>query len=474
MALGDKVSKPYVAGGSPSDSLSAVDFARTAIGGLTPMVQEVTQGRAAITGTISANGGSVSGQIMGAPSCMVQVTGTWQLDLVCQVSMDGTNWSNPLHLWEVDAFPNFRGHIQLGMNALSGAQSRNGQFRVVTEGAQYVRVFAQAAGGTPGTATVTITSSPIALSFPTQGYNVLAFDSVLPTASRTSPVFPAPPPGWRFDNAETSDAGTQTSWSGARMTANVSDNYSMTPSGATQAVTVGPIGASAYLPGENSINARQPYLSNWMTFVLGATAFSTGTVRITIWINFIPPATSPFGFGPFFADQTTAAANAVQPDVGALNAGTMPWLGAFLIATDALANTDGGKMRRLRVDSNQQLLTVAGPQSGASSGVNRKARNVNATVQNLTTFTDVLMALTIMNSSAASAFVNFYDIAGAPVVGTTVPDLEVLVPAATTLNVQLSVNGMNFFNAIKTASVTTDNGATGSAAGVHVHCVTAF
>jgi hypothetical protein len=42
MAYGDAVSKPYVAGTSPTDSLSARDLGRSAVSGLTPMIQEVT------------------------------------------------------------------------------------------------------------------------------------------------------------------------------------------------------------------------------------------------------------------------------------------------------------------------------------------------------------------------------------------------------------------------------------------------
>lgn len=42
MAYGSYVSKPYAAGGSPTDSLSAIDLGRTAVSGLTPVVQEVT------------------------------------------------------------------------------------------------------------------------------------------------------------------------------------------------------------------------------------------------------------------------------------------------------------------------------------------------------------------------------------------------------------------------------------------------
>jgi hypothetical protein len=42
MAYGDPASEPYTSGGSPNQALSARDLGRTAVSGLTPMVQEVT------------------------------------------------------------------------------------------------------------------------------------------------------------------------------------------------------------------------------------------------------------------------------------------------------------------------------------------------------------------------------------------------------------------------------------------------
>lgn len=42
MAYGAEQSKPYTAGSSPTDALSAIDLGRAAVSGLTPMVQEIT------------------------------------------------------------------------------------------------------------------------------------------------------------------------------------------------------------------------------------------------------------------------------------------------------------------------------------------------------------------------------------------------------------------------------------------------
>lgn len=42
MAYGAYVSKAYTAGGTPTDSTSFVDLGRAVVGGLTPVVQEVT------------------------------------------------------------------------------------------------------------------------------------------------------------------------------------------------------------------------------------------------------------------------------------------------------------------------------------------------------------------------------------------------------------------------------------------------
>lgn len=465
MALGDKVSKPYVAGGSPTDSLSAVDFVRPAIGGLTPMVQEVTQGRAVITGTIVANGGSVSGQIMGAPSCMVQVTGTWQLDLVVQTSMDGTNWSNPQILWEVDRFPAFVGHMQLGMNALVGAQSRNGQFRVVTEGAQYVRVFAQAAGGTPGTATVTVTSSPIAMAFPTlQGYNICVFDNVDLTATRLSPVFVHPGPGWRYDLSMTTPVNV-TGQVNARLQVELSDTFSF----ANFSVGITGVGfwnsnVAGYSPGEDIANANQLFISNFLRFRLQAGTFgSVGTQ--TIYANFMPPLSGPKTFNPGVADQSTNA----RDNLGLLTLGPVDWHGALMLATDSAANTNTGGMRRLRVDASQQLLVTPGV-SNVNTGtmIRRNQRNLGAKVA-VAGFSITVYGFQIVNNQAAAAYVQIFDLALAGVtLGTTVPDHEYLVAANSTLPVQLPSLGVNFNTACTAASTTTEAGAVASAAGVHL------
>lgn len=99
-----------------------------------------------------------------------------------------------------------------------------------------------------------------------------------------------------------------------------------------------------------------------------------------------------------------------------------------------------------------------------------KIRNATATVQAIKPDLGYLCALQVINGSAAAAYVQLFDAptTGAVTLGTTTPDLEVLVPQASQVIVPLPSDGVEFLNGIMVASTTTEMGATGSAAGVQV------
>ena len=78
-----------------------------------------------------------------------------------------------------------------------------------------------------------------------------------------------------------------------------------------------------------------------------------------------------------------------------------------------------------------------------------------------------LLGLSIINDSAAAAYVQLLD-AAAPTLGTTAPVLEVKVAAGATLQLWFGDVGIAFAAAIKVGSTTTSGGAVASAAGVSV------
>lgn len=94
-------------------------------------------------------------------------------------------------------------------------------------------------------------------------------------------------------------------------------------------------------------------------------------------------------------------------------------------------------------------------------------RNLAATVKAIKSAAGVLYGLQILNNQGAACYVQVFDAAVASVtLGTTLPDLEVLVAANSYLNVPLPAFGVPFGNAIAVASTTLEGGSVGSAAGV--------
>ena len=102
-----------------------------------------------------------------------------------------------------------------------------------------------------------------------------------------------------------------------------------------------------------------------------------------------------------------------------------------------------------------------------------KLRDVAATVVAIKASSGVLFGLQIVNNSAATAFIQIFDLAtGGVTLGTTTPDMQVQVAANSTLVVPLPDRGINFATAISVASTTLEKGSVASAAGVQVYAQT--
>lgn len=129
-------------------------------------------------------------------------------------------------------------------------------------------------------------------------------------------------------------------------------------------------------------------------------------------------------------------------------------------ATGALSLADTGQST-----SAYTPATVA-PPLGTSKA---HQRGLAATVEAIKAAPGTLYGLGIYNGSAASAFVQVFDnTTGNVTLGTTVPDIELEVPATSFLHVPLPALGVAFGTAISVASATAAGGGTGSAAGVNL------
>lgn len=97
-------------------------------------------------------------------------------------------------------------------------------------------------------------------------------------------------------------------------------------------------------------------------------------------------------------------------------------------------------------------------------------RNLAGTVTAIKAGAGELHSILILNDQAAlKTYVQVFNVAaGSVTLGTTVPDMEFLVPAQTQVNVTLHTTGARFSSAISVAATTAEYGNTGSAAGVHV------
>jgi hypothetical protein len=101
--------------------------------------------------------------------------------------------------------------------------------------------------------------------------------------------------------------------------------------------------------------------------------------------------------------------------------------------------------------------------------INRN-KNVNATLVQAQTGSTNLKGVTVVNSSAATCFVQMFNALAANVtLGTTVPDYQIQVAANSTFSSNEPPEGLIFPTGLVIASTTTDGGLTGSAAGVEVY-----
>ena len=98
-----------------------------------------------------------------------------------------------------------------------------------------------------------------------------------------------------------------------------------------------------------------------------------------------------------------------------------------------------------------------------------KIRDLAATVQSLQDAPGLLTGLSILNSSAAAAYVQLFDALRKNVTpGTTHPDWEWLVGAGAMVECRIPAGGIPFAISPALISATAEGGGTGSAAGVEV------
>lgn len=103
-----------------------------------------------------------------------------------------------------------------------------------------------------------------------------------------------------------------------------------------------------------------------------------------------------------------------------------------------------------------------------SAAIPKALRNLNATPLVVKSGPGTLAALSIINGSAAAAYVQVFDAAsaGAVTLGTTEPVLQQLVAAGAQVSVPIAAAGMSFQSGLFVASTTAEKGSVASAAGV--------
>ena len=93
------------------------------------------------------------------------------------------------------------------------------------------------------------------------------------------------------------------------------------------------------------------------------------------------------------------------------------------------------------------------------------------TGQNITAGIARVSHINALNRSAATAFIQIFDLAAASVtIGTTVPLFEILLAASTGFESISFSPPVEFITRMSAFSTTTDGGSTGSAAGVVLQC----
>jgi hypothetical protein len=148
-------------------------------------------------------------------------------------------------------------------------------------------------------------------------------------------------------------------------------------------------------------------------------------------------------------------------------AATQDAVSAQNVVLESPALWNGATMDRLKgTNGAAQIVHTAQAAGGATLF---KLRNAAATVTDVKVSAGTLYGLQVVNNQGAAAYIQVFNLAHASVtLGTTTPDLEMLVPANSALTYPIPATGIAFTTAISVASTTTEGGLTGSAAGVQL------
>ena len=121
-----------------------------------------------------------------------------------------------------------------------------------------------------------------------------------------------------------------------------------------------------------------------------------------------------------------------------------------------------------QADANDNLNVNLNASVGASVA---RITTANGTAQAVKASAGTVYGVQAINTSAAIAYVQIFNLAAASVtMGTTAPALEILVPVTSGfVNLNLSAIGVAFGTAISVGSATAEGGGTGSASGVTVY-----
>ena len=82
------------------------------------------------------------------------------------------------------------------------------------------------------------------------------------------------------------------------------------------------------------------------------------------------------------------------------------------------------------------------------------------TVQTVKSSTAILCGYHILNTSGATCYLQMFDTAATPTLGTTVPDQSLGFPSGSAANVSAVQPGVSFLTALKLAGTTTRTGST--------------
>ena len=216
----------------------------------------------------------------------------------------------------------------------------------------------------------------------------------------------------------------------------------------------------------------------------GATELATGSLTDTTRGWRVPTAgltnvrfratTLASGSASIRITPTAAAAVGVQHvggqvASGATDAGNPVKVGG--VYNSSLPTLTNGQRGDVQLDASGRQLTASIGLGATSNGLTHgKARDLANTPTAIKASAGVLYGLQIENTQGAAAYIQIFNVAtGSVTLGTTTPDLEILVAATSQKEVILPNLGVPFTTAISIASTTGSKGSTGSSNGVHVH-----